>query len=709
MPVQIQGNSEETEKYLPVLRQDLQLSPGPSDPDGSPTYNIYDPIRASYFKISWAEAAIFENLKPNTTLKELGRTLKKNSTLNVSEEGLKAFLADAERLGLLSVGRGSEDIVKEAESHQQGWFMWLIMHYLYVQIPLFQPDNFLKNALPYIKPLYSSAAFILYGFILLSGFTVLISRFGEYIHTFTYFFNLSGLIAYATAISLVKVIHEFAHAFTAKNFGIRVRTMGVALIVFWPVLFTDVTDSWKLKSRKQRFLISFAGIAAELVIASLATWGWVMTNPGIINSIFFIISSVTWVSTLIVNLNPSMRFDGYYLLCDLWGIDNLQWRAFAYTRWFYRKWLLGIDMPMPEPLSNKRQAGFLVYSVVTWIWRLSLYLFVAVFVYYKFTKTLGIMLFCLEIGIFILWPLYTEVVQVWKLKSLIQLNRRLAATAAVIALLLLYISIPLPHTNSFVAVTTPLVEQPIYTPSNGVIEKLYMTKNAKVKKGDLLITLSSHDLLARIAITKNEMEIKKREMLLSQLDPTEKSRYRALTEEFKRLNSELNAYLVTQKEMTIKADIDGIVYNLEENIREGQDVKKDALVAKIAPMDATALIAFIPEDKLHGLKIGEKVTFYSKDYTNHFEGTIKSISLSHDPYLNYPQLASTFSGDLPVREEGDKYMLVESYYQAKIQLEHDPRFKFGLSGYLEVTGPPTSYLITAYNFLHKIFYRESSL
>lgn len=709
MPVQIQGNSEESEKFLPVLRQDLQLSPGPSDPDGSPTYNIYDPIRASYFKISWAEAAIFENLKPNTTLKELARTLKKNSTLNVSEEGLKAFLADAERLGLLSVGRGSEDIVKEAESQRQGWLMWLIMHYLYIQIPLFHPDNFLKNALPYVKPLYSTAAFIIYGFLLLSGFTVLVSRFGEYIHTFTYFFNLSGLIAYATAISLVKVVHEFSHAFTAKHYGIRVRTMGVALIVFWPVLFTDVTDSWKLKSRKQRFFISFAGIGAELVIASLATWGWVLTEPGILNSIFFIISSVTWVSTLVVNLNPSMRFDGYYLLSDLWGIDNLQWRAFAYTRWFYRKWLLGIDMPMPEPISSRRQAGFLVYSLVTWLWRLSLYLFVAVFVYYKFTKTLGILLFCLEIAIFILWPLYSEAVQVWKLKALIKLNRRIGITAGIIALLLLYISIPLPHTNSFVAVTTPLVEQPIYTPNDGIIEKLYMTKNAKVKKGDPLVKLASRDLLTKIAITKNDMDIKKREMVLAQIDPAEKARYKALFEDYKRINSELNAYLATQKEMTMYSDMDGIVYNLEENLHEGQDVKKDALIAKIAPMDETALIAFVPEDKLAGLKEGEKVTFYSKDYSHKIEGTIKSISLSHDPYLNYPQLASTFSGDLPVREEGDKYMLVESYYQAKIQLEHDPRFKFGLSGYLEVKGPPTSYLSTAYHFLHKIFYRESSL
>ncbi|MFN4173805.1 MAG: efflux RND transporter periplasmic adaptor subunit, partial [Parachlamydiaceae bacterium] len=692
-----------------TLRQDLQLSPGPSDPDGSPTYNIYDPVRASYFKISWAEATIFENLKPNTTLKDLAKALKKNSTLNVSEEGLKAFLSDAERLGLLSVSRVSEDLVKEAESHRQGWFMWLIMHYLYIQIPLFHPDNFLKRTLSIIKPLYSPAAFILYAFILLSGFTVLISRFGEYIHTFTYFFNLKGLIAYAVAISLVKVIHEFAHAFTAKYFGIRVRTMGVAFIVFWPVLFTDVTDSWKLKSRKDRFIISFAGIAAELIIASLSTWGWVLTDPGIANSIFFVISSVTWISTLIVNLNPSMRFDGYYLLCDLWGVDNLQWRAFAYTRWFYRKWLLGIDMPMPEPLSPRRQAGFLVYSIVTWAWRLSLYIFVALFVYYKFTKTLGILLFLLEIGVFILWPLYTEACQVWKLKSLIKLNKRLITSAFVLTLLFLYVSIPLPHTNSFVAVTTPLVEQPVYTPSNGVIERLYMKKNEKVNKGDPLVQLSSRDLEARIAMAKNEMEIKKRQMLLSQLDPIEKAHFRALSEDYKKIASELNALIAAKNNMTIYADREGIVYNLEDNLREGQDVKKDALIAKIAPMDETALIAFIPEDKLEGLKPGEKVTFYSKDYTNHFEGIIKSISFSHDAYLDYPQLASTYSGDLPVKQEGDKYLLIESYYQAKIQLEEDPRFKFGLSGYLEVTSPPSSYLMSAYRYLQKILIRESSL
>lgn len=711
MPIQIQENSEELNKILPTLRQDIQMMEGPPEPDGSPTYNLYDPVRASYFKISWAEAIIFENLKSNMKMGDLLKTIKKKSTLQVNPEGLNAFFQDAERLGLLSLGHESEEYIKEAEARKQGWFMWLIMHYLYIQIPLFHPDNFLTHTLKYVRPLFSKVALGCYVVLLATGLLLLISRFGEYINTFTYFFTFGGFVAYATAISLVKVIHEFAHAYVSKSVGIRVRQMGVALIVFWPVLYTDVTDSWKLSSRLQRFAISFAGIAAELVIASIATWGWILTDPGILNSIFFVISSVTWISTLVVNLNPSMRFDGYYLLCDVWGIDNLQWRAFSYTRWFYRKWLLGIDMPMPEPLSTRRQAGFLVYSLVTWVWRLSLYLFVAVFVYYKFTKTLGIFLFCLEIAIFILWPLWGEAVQVWKIKSLIKLNKRLLSTLSVLALLLLWFTIPLPHEESFIAITTPREEQQVYTPYNGILTKIYVERDQSVRKGDPLFTLTSFPLENQLKALLIERDIKEREMLLSQMNSQDRAFLKERKEALNQVESEIKAINALKSSLTIYSQLDGVVYMLSDNIHEGQSLKKDTVIAKISPLIGTSVDAFVPETEISHLKIGQEVTFYTHNYRENYPGVIRSIIPSRDQVLDYPQLSSIHGGELPTTQEpgSDKILLVESYYQVEVDIENKPPYKVGMTGYLEVKGENISYFSRMVRYLTNIFYRESSL
>ncbi len=711
MPLQIQENSEDLNKILPTLRQDVQLMEGPPEPDGSPTYSLYDPVRASYFKISWAEAVVFENLKSNMKMADLVQAIKKRSTLQVTPESLNAFFLDAERLGLLSLGHESEEYIKEAEARKQGWFMWLIMHYLYIQIPLFRPDNFLTKTVKYVRPLFSKWAIAFYAVLLLSGLVLLISRFHEYINTFTYFFTFGGFIAYALAISLVKVIHEFAHAYVSKSVGIRVRQMGVALIVFWPVLYTDVTDSWRLSSRLQRFKISFAGIAAELVIASIATWGWILTDPGILNSIFFVISSVTWISTLAVNLNPSMRFDGYYLLCDLWGIDNLQWRAFAYTRWFYRKWLLGIDMPMPEPLSTKRQVGFLVYSIVTWIWRLSLYIFVAVFVYYKFTKTLGIFLFILEIAIFILWPLWGEICQVWKLKELIHLNKRLLATLSVLALFLAWFTIPLPHSQTFVAITAPREEQQVYAPYDGVMQKIYVARDQVVQPGDKLFEMTSFPLENRIKILKEDKAMKEREVILAQMNPQDRALIKEKTAALRQSESELKALQSLKQNLTLYAEIGGVIYQYDEYIHEGQPVKKDTVLARISPLNKASVDAFVPETDVKNLKVGQEVTFFTHNYRESYKGVISSIIPSRDQVLSYPQLSSLHGGELPTTQESEtnRLLLVESYYQVEVDIDNNPPYRIGMTGYIEVRGERISYLGHLLNYLTRIFYRESTL
>ena len=227
--------------------------------------------------------------------------------------------------------------------------------------------------------------------------------------TFTYFFNLEGAFIYAIAIIIVKIIHEFAHAYTAKYYKLYVPTMGIAMIVLWPVLYTDVTEGWKLQKRSQRLAISFAGIAAETIVAGISTFFWGISEPGLFQSVCFVIASVTWISTLVINLNPAMRFDGYYIMCDLTGIDNLQLRAFNYTRWQLRKWLLGLDVPCPEDLvTPQRKYGMIIYTIYTWIYRLFLYTAIAVFVYYKFTKALGVFLFLVEIIVFLMLPFFSE-------------------------------------------------------------------------------------------------------------------------------------------------------------------------------------------------------------------------------------------------------------------------------------------------------------
>ena len=89
-----------------------------------------------------------------------------------------------------------------------------------------------------------------------------------------------GLAAYGLTLAAVKTLHEFGHGVTAKRYGCRVPTMGVAFLVLWPVAYTDTNEVWKLTRRDQRLKVAAAGIATELTIAVWAMLAWVWLPDG---------------------------------------------------------------------------------------------------------------------------------------------------------------------------------------------------------------------------------------------------------------------------------------------------------------------------------------------------------------------------------------------------------------------------------------------
>lgn len=342
---------ESTAQPLPLLKPDVEIVDGPLSYDGYPTYIVHEPVSRTYRKVDWIEATILQLLRIEQTVEELLATLNRKA-IKVEKEQLLAFVEMTVKSGLTrqTATRDIEELIKEKEARRIHPIKWLLHHYLYFRIPLLKPDPFLSRTLKYIKPLFSSGAILFYITAILLGGYLVSDRLTEYFHSFSYFFNWKGMMWYGLAIIILKAIHEFSHAYIAKYFGAHVPIMGIAFIVLWPVAFCDVTDAWKIKSRKQRLGIALAGITSEAVLAAFALIGWCLTAPGILNSIFFVTSSVSLVSTLAVNLNPSMRFDGYYILMDLWGIDNLQPRSFAVARWFYQKIFLALKHLFPNLL-----------------------------------------------------------------------------------------------------------------------------------------------------------------------------------------------------------------------------------------------------------------------------------------------------------------------------------------------------------------------
>lgn len=213
-------------------------------------------------------------------------------------------------------------------------------------MPLFNPDRFLLKTMPLVSR-FSTASFRRATVAALICAVVFVLRDWE---TFSRqavdMLSWRGLLLYVITLTLVKIAHEFGHAFAAKRHGCRVPTMGVAFMVLWPVAYTDTTDVWRLADHRSRLQVALAGVKTELTIAAWALLSWTWLPDGPVRTAMFLLGTFTWISTVVVNLSPFMRFDGYFALCDVLDQPNLHERSFSMARWWVRRVLLGWDRPL---------------------------------------------------------------------------------------------------------------------------------------------------------------------------------------------------------------------------------------------------------------------------------------------------------------------------------------------------------------------------
>ena len=159
-----------------------------------------------------------------------------------------------------------------------GVAQWLLHHYLSFRVPLVRPMAFLNRVSRHVGWAFHPAFWVGVAALAALGLLLALRRWDEFAHGFAAAYgsvgSAGGLIGIALAMSASKVLHELGHALAAHRYGCRVSSMGVAFLVMWPVLYTDTNKASKLASRRQRLVISAAGMASEIALAAVATVLW---------------------------------------------------------------------------------------------------------------------------------------------------------------------------------------------------------------------------------------------------------------------------------------------------------------------------------------------------------------------------------------------------------------------------------------------------
>ncbi len=700
---------------LPQLRPDLEVTRGPADEDGSPTYVIYDPVSNRYFWLGWAEKEIVSRLVRPRKMSELLAQLRAETTLRPTSAEVSRFWLGMTKAGLTLGGlfRGVPELTAMAQKNNPRFLLKLFRRYLYYRKHLLNPDRFLAKALPYARPLASAWFLLLVAAIAITGLVLVTQRWETYLANFSQVFNFGGLLAYALTIAAVKVIHELSHGLAAKACGLRVPSMGVAFILLWPLIYCDVSSSWRLTERRKRMIVSLAGVLAELLVAGLSLSGWALSQEGsTARNVFFILSSTSLLSSLLINLNPAMKFDGYFILMDFIGVDNLQSRAFAYTRWLYRARLLGMNLPCPERrMPGPRRAALVLYTLLTWVYRLFLYLAISLLIYSQLTKTLGIFFFTLAIWNLLLRPIANEIKEIAKDRKGITLSWRLFALGAVALGGLLYIALPLPHHESFPAIRTPHSDQVIYAPADGFLRDVAVRREQRVPAGQRLARIEVPALDALIKETELKIKYLEQERNLILLYPRLKGKLPLKNEEIKQHRAELSRLQSLADQNNLFADFAGIVYDWDTTLRPGMAINKDRVLGRIAMPNRAKVLAYVPEQWIGRLNLKADPVFVGNNDAKSINCRFVTFCPVCMETLQHPALATPYGGEIEaVLDKQGRISPLKTYFVLELEQVGVSRQAVVVEqqGRLNVSTRPYSLLAQWLRQMKRALIRESS-
>jgi putative peptide zinc metalloprotease protein len=702
---------------LPPLRQDLALQAGEPASDGSPTWTLHDPAAHRFYQLSWPAFELLSRWSLGS-LQAAVAAVNRETTLRLTLADAQALQQMLERSHLLQAGsaRDTQRLTALHRATQRSLGRWLLHNYLFFRIPLVRPQAFLDRAADRVRWAFHPLFWAGVAGLAVLGLLLALRRWDEFVQGFAAYAGAAGLVAAGGAISASKVLHELGHAFAARRYGCRVPHMGVAFLVMWPVLYTDTNDAWKLPARRQRLVIGAAGMAAEVALAAVATllWSLLPDTPSWApaRSAAFVLATTAWVLTLAVNASPFMRFDGYFLLSDALNLPNLHERAFAHGRWWLRERLFGFGDPAPEPGSPGRRRFLVGFAFATWLYRLVLFVGIALLVYHLFFKALGLLLMAVELGWFVAGPVWRELRTWWRRRADLRWNR-----ATLLSLLLAGGGLVLLLWPWHVTVRAPAVlgaatVQGLYAPHPAQLLAPLPRPGQRVQAGQVLASLQSPDLQHRLNLAGAREQQLQWQLAQQPLDGQLMEAGPALRKRWEAAVAEVAGLQREAQRLQVAAPFDGVVVEALDDAMPSAWLPAGQKLLVVAAPAGARVEAYVDEIDLPDARQATQARFVAGDARGRVwrcsQRVLDAVQLAQ---LDQPLLASVHGGPLAVQRAADG-RLVPTRPVFRMALQDCDGAGWSaqeLPGVVTLQGPRRSLAAAALRWAAALWRREASL
>ena len=293
-------------------------------------YAVEDPQSGRFLKLGVAEYLIASGLQNGSTLARIVEVLDSNGFDNPRQRvaGTVSWLA---KQGLLLAENKqlTSEITAEHKSPPAAAVQSkAAFDPFFIRLPLLSGAFVERIAKPFERLISwpGATAFIV---LLIAAVSALLGSTSSFWLLSEKLFVEDGRLWWLVAWLVLKTVHELGHAVAAASTGSRIRSAGIHFIFLAPVPYVDVTDLWSITNRRQRILVSSAGMLAEMAVAAGAVIVAMSTSNLPLQYMCAALATLGTITTIAFNGNPLMKFDGYYILSDLLGRPNLWTEAQA--------------------------------------------------------------------------------------------------------------------------------------------------------------------------------------------------------------------------------------------------------------------------------------------------------------------------------------------------------------------------------------------
>ncbi len=593
------GNADVLLSLRLQIRSDLVISQ--RGKGVTSTYLIEDGVRGKFFQVGDHERNAIALFDGSHTV---GEIITSNQTKNSPAVDLRSVAAWLYQNGLVSIaGVDSTHRLQLQASGLRNQRFLANFNLISLRIPFGNPSRLLDACEPFSRHLFGRPAAIVWISVIV--FAVLqLFRHWEELGAANQGAFVQGEWVWMLAVWVgLKIVHEFGHGLACHHYGGKTSEAGISLILFAPLAYVDVTSSWRFSDRWHRIITAAAGMYVEILIAAIAltTWSLIDETHFLRPSLYKIVIAAS-VTTLLFNVNPLMKFDGYYILTDLLQIPNLYSKGSAWVKGRIQQLCFG--WPMPTDICQKREAGLVaVYGVVSFFWRslVSVGLLIAASVMFQGA---GVLLAFIA-GIF--WfgaPTFHFFRNLRKQSVIRPINqKRLLISFATFAsaLLLFFGGLPGPTTESAPAIVRYAEEQPLRATADAFIREIHVADGEQVRAGDLLVTLKNDELQQSI-LTLGEHTLQANVKTKIHLQKGELALYQAEVEKESKLREQLNEKLLQQANLEIRAPFDGVVFARDLAARLGDFAKCGETILTLASPDSCEVVVTVDQANVAGLQ-----------------------------------------------------------------------------------------------------------